>query len=171
MMRPSIVTRLTRFAWTLIPLLVGILAVLLAQIPFSPGGTVIGINLPLIIVYFWALYRPDLLPPYAIFLIGLFQDLLGGGPVGLWAMVYLIVYAVVLTQRLMLLARGLFVIWLGFIAAAVIGGIVAYGIAALYYGQAVGAAALAMQVGVTVLAYLVVSPVLAFIQRRLLREA
>ncbi len=170
-MRPSPVTRLMHFAWTLVPLSIGIFSVLIVSAPISVGGSVTGINLPLIVVYFWALYRPDLLPPWAIFLIGFFQDLLTGGPVGLWAMVYLLVYALMLTQRVLLLARGSGAAWMGFLGIALLAAFVAFVIASLYNGQTVSIQALSIQTGLTILAYFFVSPLLTFIQRRWMRQA
>jgi len=41
--------------------------------------------LALAAIYFWALVRPDLMPPRAVLIIGLLEDLLSGGPPGLWA--------------------------------------------------------------------------------------
>ena len=38
--------------------------------------------LPLMAIYHWAIFRPRLLPAYAVFLIGLFQDILTGTPIG-----------------------------------------------------------------------------------------
>src|SRR3546814_21027658 len=53
----------------------------------------------LMAVYYWAVVRPNMFPVYAVFLIGLFTDLLSAGPIGLWCFVYVVTYAIVLTQR------------------------------------------------------------------------
>ncbi len=70
--------------------------------------------LPLMAVYHWAIFRPRLLPAYAVFLIGLFQDILTGVPIGLNALVFLVVYGAVLTQKRFFLGKSFFILWLGF---------------------------------------------------------
>ena len=43
--------------------------------------------LALMPVYFWCLVRPDLMSPAAAFVIGMLEDILSGGPPGVWARV------------------------------------------------------------------------------------
>ena len=51
--------------------------------------------LALVAVYYWAVHRPSLMPAWVVFLIGLFQDLLSGGPVGVGILSLLLVFALV----------------------------------------------------------------------------
>ena len=75
---------------------------------------------PLMAVYHWAVFRPRLLPAYAVFLIGILQDILTGAPVGVNALVFLLVYGAVLTQKRCFTGKSFLILWLGFslIAAA-----------------------------------------------------
>lgn len=74
--------------------------------------------LPLVVVFFWSIYGPNYLPPLSVFLIGLLQDLLTGGPLGLYAGVYLVTQFIVLSQRAYFLGREQKVVWIGFALAA-----------------------------------------------------
>src|SRR5260370_19926320 len=50
-------------------------------------------------LYYWTIYRPDLLPPVAAFLCGVVLDLLSRAPLGVAALVFLFTRAVVFLQR------------------------------------------------------------------------
>ena len=65
-------------------------------------------------VFYWSVYRPDLLPAVVVFAIGLIQDILLGSPMGLMALTLLAMHGVVLTQRQVFLGKPFFVAWIGF---------------------------------------------------------
>jgi rod shape-determining protein MreD len=57
-------------------------------------------------VYFWSLYRPASLPTPLVALCGLLLDLLGLSPLGLWAVILLLLqFATIATRRRLALAR------------------------------------------------------------------
>ncbi|SDM32460.1 rod shape-determining protein MreD [Maricaulis salignorans] len=60
----------------------------------APTQLVDGVNImptwPLIAIFLWAGLRPYFMPPILVFSIGLFQDLLTGAPMGVWALAYLV---------------------------------------------------------------------------------
>lgn len=58
-----------------------------------PGGIDILPLLPLITLFIWAVRRPRYVSPWLIFAVGLLQDLLIGGPMGVWALSYLVSFA------------------------------------------------------------------------------
>src|SRR4051812_1208612 len=83
-----------------VPLLVAIGSVMLVNLPVSvTGGLLPAPVLALAPVYFWVLVRPDLMPPIAVMTIGLMEDLLSGGPPGLWTAGFLSAYALADKQR------------------------------------------------------------------------
>jgi rod shape-determining protein MreD len=89
-----------RLAGRLIPFLIAIALVVVANLPISfTGGLLPAPVLALAAIYFWALARPALMPPYAVLVIGLAEDLLSGGPPGLWATGFLAGYALIDRQR------------------------------------------------------------------------
>lgn len=65
-------------------------------------------------VYFWSLYRPGSLPAPMTAAVGLLLDVLGLSPIGLWAVILLVVQAVTLAARRFVLPRGFITGWLVF---------------------------------------------------------
>jgi rod shape-determining protein MreD len=96
----------------------GLITVVLALLPAVPLGLLsdwsIMPALTLMAVYYWTIYRPDLLPPPAIFAIGVLEDLASGAALGGTALVLLGAYAVVLNQRRLFLGKPFAVTWIGF---------------------------------------------------------
>lgn len=103
-----IVRSLTPFGLTLV-------LVVLGQVPLHiPGFAEVAPILPLMAVYFWAIYRPDLLPAVAVFVAGLVQDALSGMPFGVNAAVFVVVHMAVLSQQIFFQGKSFLIIWLGF---------------------------------------------------------
>lgn len=89
--------------------------VLINALPMHVSGIVhIAPLLPLMAIYHWAIFRPRLLPAYAVFLIGVLQDVLGGTPIGVNALVFLAVYGAVLSQKRFFMGKSFAIVWLGF---------------------------------------------------------
>ncbi len=88
-----------------------------------PGLSGVMPMLPLMSVYYWALFRPDLLPVGTAFAIGLTNDILVGMPLGVNALVLASVQRLATTQRRFFLARSFLASWLAFalLAAGAVG--------------------------------------------------
>jgi rod shape-determining protein MreD len=98
-----------------VPAFTAILLILLAQLPLSiPFFQDVAPALPLMAVYYWVVFRPDLMPRLLVFAVGLFQDALIGAPFGLTALIYLLVHAFVLNQRRFLVGKPFWIFWSGF---------------------------------------------------------
>ena len=111
--------RVGLFLRSILPAVVTLAAVLLVALPVGvPFFAVVTPFLPLMAVYYWSIYRPDLLPPAAVFAIGVLQDILTGSPVGLVALVLLLVQALAVSQRRILLGQAFLVEWSGFLLVA-----------------------------------------------------
>ena len=65
----------------------------------------------------WGMARPSILPPLALLVLGLFLDMLWGGPAGLWPLALLAAYAPVLFARVFLSAQGFWGLWAWYAAA------------------------------------------------------
>jgi rod shape-determining protein MreD len=65
-------------------------------------------------VFYWAVYRPTLLPPWYAFALGMLMDILSGVPLGLNAFILIAVQWVVRTQRVYLMGQSFFGLWMGF---------------------------------------------------------
>jgi rod shape-determining protein MreD len=116
-----------RFVAAFIPLLCGLAGVFLANIPISIlGGAVPPPLLGLVPVYFWCLVRPDLMSPAAAFTIGLAEDVLSGGPPGVWTLAFVLTYAVVARQRDSFAGLSGLVAVVGFAACAALVCAIAY---------------------------------------------
>src|SRR5881396_112738 len=107
--------RVDNSAARLLPILTTILAALVTILPLrAPGYAALTPAFTLMAVYHWTIYRPDLLPPLALFLIGVIQDLLAGAPAGVTALLLLLVRAIVLRRRRYFMNRPFPFLWAGF---------------------------------------------------------
>lgn len=68
----------------------------------------------LIVIYYWSINRPTLIPPFLVFLIGVFYDLILGFPIGLHAILFICINWVVKNQRLFFMGQPYIIVWLGF---------------------------------------------------------
>ena len=114
-MKPTFGQRLDIVTRNSLPVLLTLLLVLLNVIPLHiPGLSQVMPVFPLMAVYHWAIYRPHLMPPLAVFFIGACYDVLSGTPLGVNALVFLIVYGVVVFQQRFFAGKSFVVVWLGF---------------------------------------------------------
>ena len=114
-MTPTFWSKLDAWARQLTPFGLTVLLLLIGVIPLHvPGFGAVAPVLPLIAVFHWALYRPQLMPAVAVFVIGLLQDALTGTPIGVSAGVFVVVHGVVNTQRRFFFGKSFAIVWLGF---------------------------------------------------------
>jgi rod shape-determining protein MreD len=147
-------TRLLRILRLLLPGLVTFIAVLLTVLPLGiPFAAVVTPFLSLMAVYYWSIYRPDLLPPAAVFVLGVLQDMLTGGPVGLLALVLLLVQALAVSQRRILLGQAFSVEWAGLLLVVAGAGAVSWTLASVYYLALVPPVPFVVQALITVALY------------------
>ncbi|HUW80472.1 MAG TPA: rod shape-determining protein MreD [Acidocella sp.] len=69
-------------------------------------------------VFFWSLYRPSSLPAPLVALTGLLLDMLCISPLGLWAVLLLILQGATLATRRRLVPQSFFFVWAVFSAFA-----------------------------------------------------
>jgi rod shape-determining protein MreD len=104
-----------------------VLGALIYSAPIGIGGLDVPMPwLPLLPVFFWGLLRPDLMRAVAAFAVGMFQDFVSGGPLGIWALTYLIAFAAVASQRDALAGQSASAVWIGFALFVLLAAIVAY---------------------------------------------
>lgn len=131
----SMTARVGLFTWLGGPTLAALIGMLLYATPVRILGFMVPMPLfPLMAIFFWAMARPQLMPPLVVFLIGLLQDLLTGGPLGLWAFAYLVGYALMSTQADALMGRSRGMLWLAF-GSMVVLTLGAASLAALVFAQ------------------------------------
>jgi rod shape-determining protein MreD len=120
---------------------------------------------PFMAIYFWSMTRPEYMPYIAVFLIGLFQDLLTGGPVGLWALTYLLSVVFLSTQIEIIAGRGRSVLWAGFVLAVLIVTIFVWIFARIALGPGPAGGRLGAEIMLSVLAYPFVGRFFMMVQR------
>jgi rod shape-determining protein MreD len=69
-------------------------------------------HLPLVLVMLWATVQPRLLPPSAAFLLGLAHDAVAGAPIGLFALVFLLMVVAVRVLEHRSRGAGVALAWL-----------------------------------------------------------
>ncbi|MFC7333438.1 rod shape-determining protein MreD [Rhodocista pekingensis] len=111
--------RLDQTGRHLLPLGTTVLFMLVGMTPTQiPGLVQVAPPLMLMAVVYWAVHRPDLLRPTLVFLLGVLNDLLGGAPLGMTALVFVLAYWLLLTQRRFFLGNSFLLLWIGFTMVA-----------------------------------------------------
>ena len=154
----------------LLPFVSTVLFVIISVVPLHiPGYAIVTPAFALMAVYHWTIYRPDLLPPAAVFGAGLLLDLLNGTPyVGVSALSLLIVRTVLLSQRRFFANRLFPVLWMGFLLAAA--GVITFewALVGLLHGAPLGLRPFIFEAVLTVASFPVGSYLLAQTQRAFL---
>lgn len=108
-----------RQVWYSLPLVLTLVAILLAMAPLNLfQGYAPAPDIVLAAVFFWAIFGPQFLPAWAVFVLGLTQDFATGAPIGFWALIYLLAYGFSLSQRVFFFGRTVRGVWLGFVVVA-----------------------------------------------------
>lgn len=123
--------------WILYPALIALALTFL----FATPARLFSLSLPepifpMVLAFAWPLIRPSVLAPLMLLLCGLFLDLLWGGPLGLWAIVMLGIYGVVLLVRGLILGQETVLLAIWYASAT----FVAYFVAWLFVTLDAGAA-------------------------------
>jgi len=115
----GLLQRLDRTARNLTPMFLCFVLVVASALPMNlPGYGRVAPNLALIAIYYWAIFRPDLVPLSGAFAIGLFQDVLGGTALGLQALAMVLVHQAVVSQQRFFAGKSFLVVWWAFAMTA-----------------------------------------------------
>lgn len=118
-MQQDVWHRLDLLARNLLPFIATLLLILIGMVPLGvPDLSPVVPSLALVAVYYWIVYRPSLMPVWAVFLVGLFHDLLAGGPVGVGILSLLLAYGMVGGVRRYMVNASFLVIWFVFAVVA-----------------------------------------------------
>jgi rod shape-determining protein MreD len=113
--------RVNNGAARLLPVATTLLAAVISVLPVQiPGYAALTPVFTLMAAYHWTIYRPDLLPPVALFGIGLAEDLLAGSPIGVNALLLLLTRVAVLSHRRYFINRNFPFVWTGFTLLAAV---------------------------------------------------
>jgi rod shape-determining protein MreD len=157
-----------RLLAALLPATCGFLGVIFSNLPVTMfGGLVPPPLLGFIPVYFWCLVRPDLMTPSAAFAIGVLQDVMSGGPPGIWTLSFVVAYAVIQRQRDAFAGLAGVAAVLGFATAMLIVCATAYFTTTLYYWHTAPVGPIVGELAITVLFYIPGAYVIGSLHRRL----
>jgi rod shape-determining protein MreD len=97
-------------------------ACMVATLLFAAPIRVFGLRLPeplfaMVPVFAWAVLRPSILAPVCLLILGLFDDLVWGGRMGLWELGLLVAYGFVLLTRNMMSGQSRLMMWVWWAAA------------------------------------------------------
>jgi rod shape-determining protein MreD len=142
------------WTWLGVPFLICVVLSFVLTIPIR----VFNVGLPepvfaLVPAFAWAVIRPSVLAPFMLILLGLFLDLLWGGPTGLWGLALLAAYALTFAVRPTLTGRGVVGLWIWYGVACLLAFGVGVLITLLKTGTIPSPFALAWQIFITVLLY------------------
>ena len=117
-MAPLTVERLDPWRWMAAPMLACMAFTLLFAAPIR----VFGLQLPepvfaMVPAFAWAVLRPSILAPACLLILGLFNDLLWGGHLGLWGLGLLAAYGLVLISRNMMSGQSRLMMWIWYLSA------------------------------------------------------
>jgi rod shape-determining protein MreD len=118
-------------------------------------------------VYFWCLVRPDLMTPAATFAIGILQDVMSGGPPGIWTLSFVLAYALVQRQRDAFAGLAGMAAVLGFATATLIVCATAYFTTAVLYMHMAPLGPIVAELAITVIFYIPGAFVVGALHRRL----
>lgn len=158
------------FPHKLVPFLTTLLFVLVSVVPLHiPGFAVVAPAFALMAVYHWTIYRPDLLPPVAVFIAGLLLDLLNGTPyVGTSALSLLLARSVLMGQRRFFINRLFPVLWAGFLGTTAAVVAFEWALVSVLHGAPLGLRPFIFEAALTVASFPVGSYFLARAQRSFL---
>ena len=162
--------RLDALARQLVPGAVTMILVIVAVVPLHiPSFEPVAPSLSLIATFYWALHRPDLMPVWAVFVLGLLQDALIGLPAGVSACMLTAAHAAVIAQRRFLVGGSFRVVWLSFGLSTLGAFALGWALTCAFHGAFLAPTATVFQALVTFGAYPLLSRLLLGCEVALLR--
>ena len=144
------------------PLLSALVLVLLGSMPLYIGhvGAVMP-QLGVAAVFYWTIYRPDLMTYGAAFAVGLVADIVSGAPLGSTALAVIVVRRLVLAQRRYMIGKPFQVLWTGFLLASLAAAAIAWCAASLYLFHLIEVGPLLVRVAMSMVMFPAVAWLLA----------
>jgi rod shape-determining protein MreD len=163
-----LITLIRRWMRNLVPVATTFACVLIGQLPLPlPFLSDVAPAFALMSLYYWLVFRPDLMPYAAVFGLGIVQDAVAGAPLGLYALVYLLVQAMVLNQRRFIAGKPFWVFWSAFALVAPIAAFAAWLLASLARGTLLTPETALVALVLTIVLFPAIAWLLVHAQRRL----
>lgn len=155
-----------------IPALLTALLALAELLPLGlPYFGTVAPGLGLLAVFYWSIWRPDLMPAPFVFAVGLVHDLAAGMPLGLTSLVYVATHWLCISQRQVLVLASFPVGWAALALVASGGSVLQWILATLYHLRLVAPQPVLVQMAETVIVYPAVYWLLSRTETGLLRPA
>lgn len=127
MRRPVAVRLVGPMQWIVYPALITVAATIVLATPVELFGLSLPEPvIPMVLAFAWPLIRPSIIAPLVLTALGLFLDIFTYGPLGLWALSFLGIYAVVLASRSFLIGQDTAVLFAWYAACCALAFVFAY---------------------------------------------
>lgn len=134
-MTPSLSERMDDWGRRLGPAATVLVLLFFGLVPFGvPGLPLIAPAGTQIAVFYWAVYRPDLMPPLAAFGLGFVQDALAGTPLGVGSLAFLILQGIAVSQRKAFVGKPYILVWFGLAVATAIAACASWALSSIILG-------------------------------------
>lgn len=161
-------------AWLrpLVPVTATFFFILLSALtlPFPYIGSIAPM-LGLSAIYYWAIYRPDLLRPFMVFALGVFNDMVHFLPMGLSALLFIGIYQIAFAQRRYFAKQSFLVLWSSFAGAAFLCSLVGWVVTSFYEAALLPTMPIFLQYLMTLLLFPLPAWILIRVQRSFLSQA
>lgn len=152
------------------PIALTVLLAILSAVPIGiPGYTAVVPAYTAMAAFYWAVFRPDLQPPFALFLVGVLQDILAATPLGMTALSLMLVHGLAVSQRRAFLGKPFVLAWFGFVLIHALAAFLVWLLTSLLALRLVGPEPAVFQYLVTVTLFPVVAWVFVRIHRYVVR--
>jgi rod shape-determining protein MreD len=149
-MAAQVIQPLNPLAWIGLPALACAAGSLILAAPLEIAGA--GLPQPvlgMVCAFAWAVIRPSVLAPFVLVILGLFDDLLWGDRLGLWALALLATHALATSARLAIIGHGFWATGAWYLATSAFGFAIAVALTFLTSGQAPDLFGVAIQLAAT----------------------
>lgn len=104
-----------------LPIFVALLLLIISSVPiYISGASAFFPAVDIMVIYYWAGYKPDSMPNWFVFLLGIFRDVLEGVVIGVSPCIYLIIKLMVVAGRGLYRRESFPVVWQGLAVITVI---------------------------------------------------
>ncbi|HEY0926374.1 hypothetical protein [Brevundimonas sp.] len=154
MRRPVAVRVVGPMQWIVYPALISAAITFVLATPVK----IFGLSLPepiipMVLAFAWPLIRPSIVAPVVLMALGLFLNFILGGPLGLWSLSLLVIYAVILGARSFLIGQDTAVLFVWYAGCCGLAFLLAYLAMSIIAGTAPSLLALIGQVAPTLLLF------------------
>lgn len=132
--------------------------------PASPAAS-LSATIPIAVVFACGIWWPDRLPSWIAFLAGLLTDAVTGGPLGYWALLYLLALTGARATNPLAEMPGLRIAWLAFAVTSLALSLVAWSVTSVYHLEFANWRPIAWPMGILVVGFPVVAAVLIALNR------